>query len=176
MFSHTFLTHHIIIFYFLLWSSSMQCDHEMSTQNWTYKHSSSENDWMVLFSRWVLIGMLKTTPLFKTFFLITRPTHVLVIETLARDHPLSFYSVIHYYPSCQLVYRGSNKAPPPLSATGQPLGGAPAVVHVLHFRFHSSSPGCFQSTTLHFPSGVQWIPPSLKTTLTFCWFWEWSFG
>ena len=39
-----------------------------------------------------------------------------------------------------------NKAPPPLSVTGQPLDGTPAVVHVLHFRFHSSSPGCLRST------------------------------
>ena len=31
---------------------------------------------------------------------------------------------------------GSNKAPPPLSVTGQPLDGAPAVVHVPHFFFH----------------------------------------
>ena len=40
------------------------------------------------------------------------------------------------------------KAPPPLSVTGQPLHGALAVGHPLHFRFHSSSPGCLQSTTL----------------------------
>ena len=54
----------------------------------------------------------------------------------------------HHYPSHQLVYRAENEAPPPLSATGQPLDGAPAVVHLLHFRFHSSSSGCFRSTTL----------------------------
>ena len=35
-----------------------------------------------------------------------------------------------------------------MSVTGQPLDGAPAVVHLLHFHFHNSSPGCFQSTTL----------------------------
>ena len=44
--------------------------------------------------------------------------------------------------------QGSDKAPPPLSVTGKPLDGAPAVVHVLHFRFHSSPPGCLWSTTL----------------------------
>ena len=43
---------------------------------------------------------------------------------------------------------GSNKALPLLSVTGQPLDGASAVVHVLQFGFHSSSPGCLQSTTL----------------------------
>ena len=43
---------------------------------------------------------------------------------------------------------GSNQALPPLSVTGQPLDGAPAVVHFLHFRFHSSSPGCLLSITL----------------------------
>ena len=37
---------------------------------------------------------------------------------------------------------------PLLSVTCQPLDGAPAVVHVLHFLFHSSSLGCLQSTTL----------------------------
>ena len=42
----------------------------------------------------------------------------------------------------------SSEAPPPLSVTGQPLDGAPAVVHLLHFRFHSSSPGCLWSTML----------------------------
>ena len=41
---------------------------------------------------------------------------------------------------------GTNKAPPPLSVTGQPLDGAPAEVHVLHFRFHSSLPGCLWSS------------------------------
>ena len=45
--------------------------------------------------------------------------------------------------------QGSNKASPPLSVTGQPLDGAPAVVH-LHFCFHSSTPGCLRSTTLPF--------------------------
>ena len=43
---------------------------------------------------------------------------------------------------------GSNEAPSPLSVTGQPLDGATVVVHVFHFRFHSSSPGCHRSTTL----------------------------
>ena len=33
--------------------------------------------------------------------------------------------------------KGSNKAPPPLSVTGQPLDGALAVLHALHFCFHS---------------------------------------
>ena len=41
-----------------------------------------------------------------------------------------------------------NKAPPPLSVTGQPLDGTPAVIHVLQFRFQSSSPGCLRLTTL----------------------------
>ena len=31
--------------------------------------------------------------------------------------------------------QGNDEAPPPLSVIGQPLDGAPAVVHVLHFRF-----------------------------------------
>ena len=44
--------------------------------------------------------------------------------------------------------RGQHEAPPPLSVTGQPLDGAPAVVHVLQFCFHSSSPGCLWSTML----------------------------
>ena len=53
---------------------------------------------------------------------------------------------------------GSNEAPPPQSDTGQPLDGAPAVVHVLHFCFQSSSLGCLLSTMLNcFPSGVQLI-------------------
>ena len=43
---------------------------------------------------------------------------------------------------------GSNEASPPLPVTGQSLDGAPAVVHVLHFRFHGSPPGCLRSTTL----------------------------
>ena len=43
---------------------------------------------------------------------------------------------------------GSDEAPLPLCVTGQPLDGAPAVVHVLHCCFHSSSPGCLWSTTL----------------------------
>ena len=43
--------------------------------------------------------------------------------------------------------KGSTEAPPPLPVTGQPLDGAPAVVHVLHFRFHSSSPGCLHSSS-----------------------------
>ena len=30
----------------------------------------------------------------------------------------------------------------------QPMDGAPAVVHVLHFHVYSSSPGCLQSATL----------------------------
>ena len=30
---------------------------------------------------------------------------------------------------------GGDEAPPPLSVTGQPLVGAPAVVNGLHFRF-----------------------------------------
>ena len=36
---------------------------------------------------------------------------------------------------------GGDEAPPPLSVTGQPLEGAPAVVNLLHFRFHSSNAG-----------------------------------
>ena len=44
--------------------------------------------------------------------------------------------------------QGSNKAPPPVSVTGQPLDGAQAVVHLLHFHFHSSLPGYLWSTTL----------------------------
>ena len=44
--------------------------------------------------------------------------------------------------------QGKNEAPPPLSVTGQPLDGTPAVVHVLHFHFHSSSPDCLWSTML----------------------------
>ena len=35
-----------------------------------------------------------------------------------------------------------------MSVFGQPLDGAPAVLQVLHFRFHSSSPGCLRSTSL----------------------------
>ena len=35
-----------------------------------------------------------------------------------------------------------------MSVTCQPLDGAPAVIHVLHFCFHSSSPGCLWSTAL----------------------------
>ena len=35
-----------------------------------------------------------------------------------------------------------------MSVTGQPLDGAPAVVHLLHFHFHSSSPSCLRSTML----------------------------
>ena len=35
-----------------------------------------------------------------------------------------------------------------MSVTCQPLDGAPAVIHVLHFCFHSFSPGCLRSTTL----------------------------
>ena len=62
----------------------------------------------------------------------------------------------HHYPSHQLA---SNEAPPPLSVTGQPLDGAPAVVHLLHFRFYSSSPGCLRSTTL--PLSL-WSPVDCK--------------
>ena len=51
----------------------------------------------------------------------------------------------HYNPSRLLVYRA---APPHLSVTGQPLYGAPLVVHVFHFCFHSSSQSCLPSTTL----------------------------
>ena len=40
---------------------------------------------------------------------------------------------------------GSKEAPSPLSVTGQPLDGAPAVFH-LHFRFHGSLPGCLWLT------------------------------
>ena len=43
---------------------------------------------------------------------------------------------------------GSNKAPPSQSVTGLPLDGAPAVVYVLQFHFHSSSSGCLRSITL----------------------------
>ena len=42
---------------------------------------------------------------------------------------------VTYYPSRQLAYRAAHKAPPPLSVTGQPLDGAPAVVHILHLHF-----------------------------------------
>ena len=35
-----------------------------------------------------------------------------------------------------------------MPVTGRPLDGVPAVVHGLQFRFHSSSPGCLQSTML----------------------------
>ena len=44
--------------------------------------------------------------------------------------------------------QGNNEAPPPLSVTDQPPDGAPAVVHVHYFCFHSSSPGGFRMTTL----------------------------
>ena len=42
-----------------------------------------------------------------------------------------------------------------MSVDSQPLDGALAVVHVLHFCIHSSSPGCLQSTT--FPLSL-WGP------------------
>ena len=64
-----------------------------------------------------------------------------------RDIPISHHHHRHY-PSHQLGYRAAMKLLHPLSVTGQPLDGAPAVVLVLHFRFHSSSPGCLWSTTL----------------------------
>ena len=44
--------------------------------------------------------------------------------------------------------QGCNEAPPPLTVIGQSLDGAPALVHVLNFSFHSSSPSCCWSTTL----------------------------
>ena len=58
---------------------------------------------------------------------------------------------------------GSNKAPPPLSVTGQPLDGAPAVVHLLHVHFHISSPGSLQSTTL--PHIVQIFQNPIMTSV-----------
>ena len=51
-------------------------------------------------------------------------------------------------PVKQAGVQGSNEAPPPLSVARQPLDGDPAVVHVLHFRFHSSLPGFLRSITL----------------------------
>ena len=42
----------------------------------------------------------------------------------------------------------SSEDPPPQSVTGQPLDDAPAVVHLLHFCFHISSPSCLWSTML----------------------------
>ena len=41
----------------------------------------------------------------------------------------------------------SDETPPFLSLTGQPLDGAPALVHCLHFRVHCSSPGSVHSGT-----------------------------
>ena len=42
--------------------------------------------------------------------------------------------------------QGSNETPPPLSVTGQPRDGAPAVVHVLQFRFHVCCMPTFSSS------------------------------
>ena len=73
----------------------------------------------------------------------------------ARENPYAFNPVSpkflnhrHHNPSRLLAYRGCYESPPPLSVTGQSLNGALAVVHSLHFRFHSSSPGSLRSTTL----------------------------
>ena len=42
--------------------------------------------------------------------------------------------------TCHASWRiGSNEGPQPLSVSGKPLDGAPAVVHFLDFNSHSSS-------------------------------------
>ena len=47
------------------------------------------------------------------------------------------------------------------------LDDAPAVVHVLHFRFQSSSPGCLRSTTLPLSLWVLWIANVLMELASF---------
>ena len=57
-----------------------------------------------------------------------------------------------HYPSRQLACRTATKLlHPRLSLASLWMVPQLCVVHVLHFSFHSSSPGCLQSTTLPLP-------------------------
>ena len=54
--------------------------------------------------------------------------------------PIIIIIITTHHASWRIGQQESSSTP---SVTGQPLDGAPAVVHVLHFRSHSFSPGCF---------------------------------
>ena len=102
------------------------------------------------------------TPLFRSHLPKFSPSDLHVNEPLSKDHSISvpvasFLKVVlkeiplwslSSLPITPAGLLDSNKAPPPLSVTGQPLDGAQAVVHVLHFCFYSSLPGCLKTNTL----------------------------
>ena len=70
--------------------------------------------------------------------------------------------------------QGSNKAPPPMSVTGQPVDCAPAVVHVLHFHFHYARLEINKLLTKNHPSFVlfattfQVCLTATRTAMTTC--------
>ena len=76
------------------------------------------------------------------------PTDEDAVSIVCRPRPETVDIVIFVHSLPPIRPAGSDEAPPPLSVTGQPPDGVPAVVHVLQFRFHSCSPGCLRSTTL----------------------------